>query len=336
MSDDCRIGGFELLQKAVVSNAFHDSGDAVDLPKCHPNTRTAVINKIMDWIYGQGVDDQNAFILWLYGPAGAGKSAISHEIARRCHLKKLLLASFFFPRSDPTRSTAKSLIATIAYQIMVNIPGMREKIGRIIEQDPCILTQSLEAQVGSLIVEPLRELADMGYFEALTSRRLIIVDGLDECGTLAEQCHILQAISLLFDEYHLPLLILITSRPESHLTYCFTTGSLPKFHTKLVLDDTYKPDDDIRRFLTDNFRQLKETHRMRYYLDDSWPSVDVLEGLVKKCSGQFTYASIVTKYISSIRHNPADRLNVVLGIEPPSCSREAFSVGPCTDLCKNL
>ena len=166
----------------------------------------------MDWIYGQGVYDQNAFILWLYGSAsGAGKSAISHEIARRCHLKKLLLASFFFSCSDPTRSTAKSLIATIAYQIMVNIPGMREKIGHIIEQDPCILTQSLEAQVGSLIVEPLRELADTGYFEALTSRRLIIVDGLDECGTLTEQCHILQAISLLFDEYHLPLLILITS-----------------------------------------------------------------------------------------------------------------------------
>jgi adenylylsulfate kinase-like enzyme len=53
----------------------------------------------MDWILGLGVDDQNAVILWLYGPAGAGKSAIAHDIAHRCDLEKLparqlLLLSF--------------------------------------------------------------------------------------------------------------------------------------------------------------------------------------------------------------------------------------------------
>jgi len=278
----------------------------------------------MDWILRQGPHDQNAFVLWLYGPAGAGKSAIAHDIARRCDLKKLLLAGFFFSRSDPTRSTAKSLIATIAYQIAVNIPGMREKISNIIEQDPFILTRSLEAQVASLVVEPLRELVDAGYSKALPSRRLIIIDGLDECDTPAVQCRILQAISLLFDKYRLPLHILVTSRPESYLTHCFTTGLLPKFHTTLALDDTYKLDDDIRRFLIDNFSQLKETHRMRHYLDDSWPSVDVLERLVKNSSGQFIYASTVMKYISSLRHHPADRLNIVLGLQPPSYSQDAF------------
>jgi hypothetical protein len=121
----------------------------------------------------------------------------------------------------------------------------------------------------------------------------------------------------LFHDYHLPLLILVASRPERHLTHSFTTGSLPKFHTTLALDDTYKPDDDIRLFLTDNFRQVKDTHPMSGYLDHSWPSIDVLEGLVKKSSGQFIYASTVVKYVSSIRHQPADRLNVILGIRPP-------------------
>jgi hypothetical protein len=216
----------------------------------------------MDWILGLGVDDQNAVILWLYGPAGAGKSAIAHDIARRCDLEKLLLASFFFSRSDPTRSNAKSLIATIAYQIAINIPGTREKIVATIEQDPLILTRSLEAQVTALIVEPLREPLEAGYFNAPTSRRLIIIDGLDECDTPAVQCSILQVISLLFHDYHLPLLILVASRPERHLTHSFSTGSLPKFHTTLALDDTYKPDDDIRLFLTDNFRQVKATHPM--------------------------------------------------------------------------
>ena len=150
-----------------------------------------------------------------------------------------------------------------------------------------------------------------------------MIDGLDGCDTVAAQCNILQAISLLFDEYsHLPLCILVASRQEIHLTHCFTTGLLPKFRTALALDDTYKPDDDIRRFLTDKFGQVKETHPMRGYLDHSWPSVEVLEQLVQKSSGQFIYASTVVKYVSSIRHQPADRLNVVLGIGPPRYTQE--------------
>ena len=276
----------------------------------------------MDWILGLGVDDQNAVILWMYGPAGAGKSAIAHDIAHRCDLEKLLLASFFFSRSDPARSSAKFLIATIAYQIAITIPGTREKIVFTIEQDPLILTRSLEAQVTALIVEPLREPLEAGYFIAPTSRRLIIIDGLDECDSPAVQCSILQVISLLFHEYHLPLLILVASRPERQLTHSFRTGFLPEFHITLALDDTYKPDDDIRLFLTDNFRQVKATHPMSGYLDHSWPSVEVLEELIKKSSGQFIYASTVVKYVSSIRHQPADRLNIILGIRPPRHARE--------------
>jgi hypothetical protein len=316
------LGGFEHLQKAVASSAFHNSGDIVDPPKCHPNTRTAVINKIMGWILGLEVDDQKALILWMYGPAGAGKTAIAHDIAHRCNLEKLLLASFFFSRADPARSNAKSLIATIAYQIAINIPGTRENIAAIIERDPLILTRSIEAQVTSLIVEPLQEPLEAGYFSVPTSQRLIIIDGLDECDTPAVQCGILQVISRLFHDYHLPLLIIITSRPERHLTHSFRTGPLPKFHTTLALDDVYKPDDDIRLFLTDNFRQVKATHPMSSYLNNLWPSVDVLEGLVKKSSGQFIYASTVVKYVSSIRHKPADRLNIILGTRPPRHVRE--------------
>ena len=276
----------------------------------------------MDWILGLGVHYQIAVILWLYGPAGAGKTAIAHDIAQRCDLKKLLLAGFFFSRADSARSNAKSFIATISYQIAINIPGTRDMIVATMEQDPLILTRSLEAQVAALIVKPLRERLDAGYFNATTSRRLIIVDGLDECDTPAVQCSILQVISHIFHEYHLPLLILVASRPERHLAHSFTTGTLPKIHTTLALDYTYKPDDDIRLFLTDNFTQIKDAHPMRRYLDHSWPSIDVVERLVKKSSGQFIYASTVVKYVSSLRHQPADRLNVVLGIRPPRHARE--------------
>ena len=276
----------------------------------------------MNWILGLGEDDQHAVILWFYGPAGAGKTAIAHNIAERCDLENLLLATFFFSRSDPTRNNSKSFITTIAYQIAINIPKTQEKIVAAIERDPLILTRSMEAQVVSLIVDPLHDPLELGYFNAPTSRRLIIIDGLDECDNPAAQCSILEVISRLFHHYRLPFLIFIASRPERHLTHSFNTGSLPKFHTTLALDDTYQPDDDIRLFLTDNFILIKDAHPMRRYLDQSWPSVDVLDGLVKKSSGQFIYASTVMKYVSSIRHQPADRLNVILGIRPPRHAHE--------------
>ena len=271
----------------------------------------------MDWILGLGPDDQNAVILWFYGPAGAGKSAIAHNIAERCELEKLLLASFFFSRFDPPRSNSKSLISTISYQIAINIPGTREKVIAAINRDPLILSRSLEAQVAALIVEPLREPLKAGYFNLPTARRLIIIDGLDECDPPAVQCSILEAVSRLFHHHRLPLLVFIASRPERHLTHSFSIGSLPEFHATLALNDSYKPDEDIRLFLADNFSQVKATHPMKRYLDYSWPSDDVLELLVKKSSGQFIYASTVVKYISSIRHQPVDRLNVILGIRPP-------------------
>jgi hypothetical protein len=276
----------------------------------------------MDWILGHGADDQNAVILWFYGPAGAGKSAITHKIAERCELEKLLLASFFFSRSDPARSNSRSLITTISYQIAINIPGTKDKVVAAMERDPLILSRSLETQVAALVVEPLLKPLEAGYFNAPTSRRLIIIDGLDECNPPAVQCTILEVISRLFRDYRLPLLIFIASRPERHLTHSFSTGSLPEFHTTLALDDTYKPNDEIRLFLADNFRQVKATHPMKRYLDHSWPSDDVLESLVKKSSGQFIYASTVVKFISSIQHQPTDRLNIVLGIWPPRHVRE--------------
>jgi len=311
------LGGFERLQQSVATRAFHNSGDIVDPPKCHPHTRIAVINNIMSWIYGLWEEDRNAVILWFYGPAGAGKSAIAGNIAERCDLEKILLAAFFFSRSDPTRNNPKSLIATIAYQITTNLPETRAKMIAFIDRDPLILFRSLEAQVEALIVEPLRELLDAGYFTAPSSRRLIIIDGLDECDTPAVQCKVLNIVSLLFQKYRLPFRILVASRPERHLTHSFNTGSLPKIHTTLALDDTYKPDDDIRLFLTDNFRQIKQTHPMKAHLDPSWPSIDVVDGLVHKSSGQFIYAWTIMKYVSSIRHQPAARLDVVLEIRPP-------------------
>jgi len=117
----------------------------------------------MDWISGPWEEDQTAVILWFSWPAGAGKSAIARKIAELS--EEILLLASFFSRSDPARSGVTSLIATIPYQIAINFPEARRKMTSAIDRDPLVLTRSLESQPTVLVVEPLRELINMGYFD---------------------------------------------------------------------------------------------------------------------------------------------------------------------------
>ena len=47
-------------------------------PNCHPDTRKAVRQIILDWIKN---DTWPSSFFWLYGPAGAGKTAVFQAIA---------------------------------------------------------------------------------------------------------------------------------------------------------------------------------------------------------------------------------------------------------------
>ena len=268
----------------------------------------------MKWIKWE--EDLDAFIMWVYGPAGAGKSAIAQTIAEMCEEEMIILASFFFSRNDSSRSTAKPLIATIAYQITLNLPGIRGAILSAIERDPLIFSKSLAVQVKSLIVAPLQPLVEAGLFNDPTSRRLIIIDGLDECSDPKVQRNILNVLSNARQQHQLPLIFLIASRPEQHISFAYNVGLLPSITTRLALDESYLPDEDIQLFLTDKFQEIKSSHPLHTYISRQWPLPNVLKQLVYKASGQFIYASTVIHYISSIRHKPMDRLDVVLGLRP--------------------
>jgi hypothetical protein len=269
----------------------------------------------MKWIKWE--EDLDAFIMWVYGPAGAGKSAIAQTICEMCEEEMIMLASFFFSRNDASRSTAKPLIATIVYQITLNLPSVRYAILGAIERDPLIFSKSLAVQFKSLIVTPLRPLVEAGFFNDPTSRRLIIIDGLDECSDPKVQRNILDVLANAQKQHQLPLIFLIASRPEQHISLAFNTGLLHSITTRLALDESYLPDEDIRLFLADKFQEIKSSHPLRAYIPPQWPLPDVLNRLVYKSSGQFIYASTVIQYVSSIRHKPMDRLDVALGIRPP-------------------
>ena len=307
----------ELLQPHIALGALHNSAERYDPPKCHPHTRNAVLKKIMDW-----AKDSNKveLILWLYGPAGAGKSAIAQTIAEFLEEAGLLAATFFFSRNAAGRDDQTPLVATLVYQLIMSIPEICAQILEAIEQDPALFSRSIDAQIQTLIIKPLNAVAnDETLAPTVLSRpRLFILDGLDECRTTSAQTHILSALSTVVKDLHIPLCFLVVSRPEQHIRQAFNDqNGLGSLLFSIALDDTYQLDDDIRVFLQSTFASIKQNHPSRAHLPASWPSPEDIRGLVEKSSGQFIFASTVAKYVNSDRHWPPDRLKVIFGQSEP-------------------
>ena len=306
----------EILQQHIAPGAFHNSAERYDALKCHPHTRRAVLKKIMDW-----VKDANKveLILWLYGPAGAGKSAIAQTIAELLEAG-LFAAAFFFSRDAAERNDETPLVATLVYQLVKSIPEIRAHVLDALEQDPAVFSCSLQVQIQALVIKPLNAVAND---EALASTlfscpRLIILDGLDECRTTSAQTHILNALSTVVKDLHIPLCFLIASRPEQDIRQAFNDqNGLGSLSFSIALDDTYRPDDDIRVFLQSTFDEIKRNHPSRAHLPPLWPSRQDIRGLVEKSSGQFIFASTVAKYVNSHRHWPLDRLKIIVGQSEP-------------------
>ncbi|KAF8956624.1 hypothetical protein BDZ97DRAFT_158260 [Flammula alnicola] len=308
--------GLDTLRQHIAPGAFHNSDERYDPPKCHLRTRQAVLGKIMDWIQ----DPENLrLFLWLYGPAGAGKSAISQTIAEMCQAAGLLVASFFFSRTAVGRNDRTYLISTLSYQLMLSIPEASDQILAVVERDPSIFTRSLEAQIFALIIDPLKNVSlyERNRESMHLRPKLIIIDGLDECGDTKSQKYVLDVLARCASQLPIPLFFLIASRPEHGIRNAFNAEALNSLTISIALDDSFHPDDDIRTFLESRFQDIRREHPSGSYLSQDWPSKDAVERLLRKSSGQFIYASTVMKYIESHRHRPTGRLDIILGLSSP-------------------
>ncbi|KAJ7122229.1 hypothetical protein C8R44DRAFT_164164, partial [Mycena epipterygia] len=175
--------------------------------------------------------DEGPGVMWLYGPAGAGKSAVAQTMAERWATADELAAAFFFARWRVGGSSGKSLFSTIAYQLAMHIRQLREPIGLAVEADPAICDKALEEQARTLIANPLKGLdteADRPY--------LVIIDGLDECDSKAMQSRIIHTIFQMLADSNLPLRFLVCSRPEPHIRETFDSLPLDAHFRRLVLD----------------------------------------------------------------------------------------------------
>ena len=207
----------------------------------------------------------------------------------------------------PSLRYARGKGITIA-SFYLGIPEIRDFITEAVEYDPTIFSRSLDAQIQVLMVEPL------SFASPELIPKLIITDGLDECVDPKAQKYILQALAGAAAQLNVSVQFLMASRPEHTIRTSFNASSLSRMTKGLPLDETYKPDADIKTFLNSRFPEIQKDHPSRAFLPKRWPPKGAVDILVKRSSGQFIYASTVMKSIESYHHRPSDRLKIILGV----------------------
>ena len=299
--------GLNTLKLAVSLGAIHDSSERYPPPNCHPDTRKAVREIILDWIHSES----STSFFWLYGSAGAGKTAILQAIAESlCSTPESdenFGGSFFFSRGKKGRDESHFLFSTIAYQLALKVPGLRQHVNHIMELNPTLHTKSMAVQLRTLIIDAFRHLSPLSQHPYL-----IIIDGLDECNDKVTQQSILQLLCETITVHKLPLRFLIGSRPESHIRDSFDQESLYTVTRRVILDEKFDPGRDIEVFLRDGFAKICAKNSILSHVEHPWPREGVIDLLVQRSSGQFIYAATVLKFVGADFCSPTKQLALVL------------------------
>jgi hypothetical protein len=300
-----------ILHSAAAHEALYDSAESFPQPKCHPETRTRILDDLYTWAIGT---DSSHSIVWLYGPAGAGKSAIMQSLCQRLQDSRHLGGSFFFKRGDTIRASAKALFVTLAYQLTLGSSALRGLISKRVKQEPLVVRRSLSVQLRELIIQPYKSLENPII-------PLLLIDGLDECDSQELQQEVLQLLSNAVLDNPSMLRIIIASRPEPHIRELFDRPSAKPLYRAFNIKQSF---EDVEKYLRHEFSRIHSEHRDTMGgIPTPWPSDHILEILVQKSSGYFVYAATIIKFIDDRDFCPTDRLVAVVRSQnlPDDCDR---------------
>ncbi|KAI3603570.1 nwd2 [Moniliophthora roreri] len=309
-----------ILSQHAALNAIHNSEQRYPPPKCHPETRCEILERLSTWI--QRKDRSKACgIYWVYGTVGVGKSAIAQTLCEK-FAGSHLAASFFFSRTDPSRNHIDCFVATIAHQLATSKRFFtRHMTGRAIKvavkKNRSILRQcTVESTFKDLILRPCKTIP--GVLQIMLPN-LVIVDGLDECLDIVSQERLLSLIwTAVTSRLPCPLDFLIFSRPESQITNFFNRISMASpIIYRMGIGDSFETDRDLATYLQSRFCEILAKHRHAMQdVPDSWPGPGVISQLVQRACGQFVYVTTVTKYIDTRDALPTQRLEGILAAKP--------------------
>ncbi|KAF5326901.1 hypothetical protein D9619_004603 [Psilocybe cf. subviscida] len=301
-----------LLASHAEPGAPYDAAAREDVPKCHERTRLAIIEGIHKWAHSDPRP-----LMWMYGPAGSGKTTIMQTVAEIFDKEGSLATSFFFSRLSAARPREKkNFVTTIAHQLSLCMPDLKPHLADALS-DTSILAKSLAKQLDALVVGPLNMLDPV----QIGSPCIFLVDGLDECDGDTAQRDILDLLERLLEQTSHCVRILVASRSLSHIQAFFSRGRIGHITQTIPLDNDYQSDNDVMEFLISEFAKIRDEHPARGELPSEWPFCADIGVLVGRASGQFIYATVVMKFIGDHGRHPDESLQTIIGLKVDSNAR---------------
>ncbi|KAJ7937060.1 hypothetical protein B0H13DRAFT_2424284 [Mycena leptocephala] len=270
--------GINILHRAVALDALYDSADSFPQPRCHPETRTQMLDDLLEWAVQ---DKLSQPIRWLHGPAGAGKSAIMQTLCQKLQ------------------------------DLALNTRDLKHLISHSVEDDPSVVGRHMEVQLRKLIVQPC---IYQSLRDSVPLNLILLIDGLDECDTHGAQAEILRLVASAVRQLPNTFRVLIASRPEVHIREIFDQSSFHGILKSVNVDQSFA---DVRKYLCDEFARIHREHRDTMgNVPTPWPPPDVLNSLVSKSSGYFVYASTIIKFVDDKYFRPTEQLAVIQNLIP--------------------
>ncbi|KAG6907003.1 hypothetical protein DXG01_010996 [Tephrocybe rancida] len=270
---------------------------------CLPGTRHEILDEIKQWIHDDSQDVLQNF-LWIVGPPGCGKSAITASIAKYCQSQKNLGGQFFISHANRNTTNPLYYFPTIIRDLYKRSDSVeRHLYDALKEHNFSVDTPEKAAQ---LFLETIQKAAS----DNPDAPVVVIFDGLDETSsyhdvldqTRRENLENTAAIfSDLFAQlsHHRNAKIIISSRPETEILRRFKEST----HRQHLKQLQIRTDDehllqDINIFLEHRLEEIAKRH-LRPSLASSWPGSDNLEQLARGASGLFIWAVTACNYIDA-------------------------------------
>ncbi|KAG8729755.1 hypothetical protein FRC10_003476, partial [Ceratobasidium sp. 414] len=264
---------------------------------CLAGTREAIIGNITTWCESSNETNR---LLWVHGQAGLGKSTIAASVCQKLDGSDILAASFFCKRDDPERRDAQKVLTTIIHGLAHRHPAYAKALATAIQQDSSICTSPVETQYNKLIVDLLQ----LPEVSAATSRLVLVVDALDECGNTQTRRRLLGQLHSMSRMVNW-LKVVITSRPDLDIKEYFDLPSSLQGFSALDVR-SYPASDDIHAFIHQRLRDSPKAVLL---------PADAGSKLADKADGLFIWAQTACEFVLS-GFKPNLRLKSLLGGTP--------------------
>ena len=266
---------------------------------CLPETRMDILQ---DLFVSLTVPNPSHNIIWLHGPAGSGKSAILNTLDQYFSRLRRCGAFLFWDRNDAVNSEPHRVIRTLAYQLACFNPTFADTLASLVNAEPDIMRSSLDGGFRRLVQEPLTSLANRDDLGPI----IIILDALDECGTVETRQKLLDVLSVRLAKLPKTFRLLIASRDEPEIRVSLSRLDIDERDIQANHESTKY---DISRLF--QRRLVSDAPAFGgYHLPSGWPGDAIIKRLVDLAQGLFIWASTSIRFIES--GHPQNRLKKVL------------------------